>query len=538
MEIEIMRERAIAKMWNSKAGVAKIAELFNVGTLENIDKHAFSKNEKTRRNNTFLNSSVMATTMDMTITAETVQAEAGRMFGHKTAPKHEEILDQIIEHLQPIDFYEEANLEAGEKLTAKHQIVITVRQVLKAASGLNLGLCRNQAFLYSFNGEFWGLIEREDLERFLRKCADKLGVDKITANYHKFAGELYKQFLTLASKAKTVERDDTVVINLKNGTFEVTKNKFHLREFRREDFLTYQLDFDFDKSAAYPKWQEFLDKVLPDASCQDILAEYIGYVFARHLKLEKTMILFGTGANGKSVVFDVVNALLGQENVSNYSLESLCGEYYRAMIANKLLNYSSEISIRLQTEKFKQLTSGEPVEARLPYGQPMTLRKYARLAFNSNELPKDVEHNEAFFRRFLIIPFDVTIAEADRNPNLAKEIIETELSGVFNWVLEGLQRLLTQEKFSPCVAAQVLLNDYKKMSDSAAMFVEDENYQPSANYTTLRELYQEYKAYCSDNGYRALGRNKFSKRLEANGLPRQDRNQPVFYIEKMPRLSI
>jgi len=36
----------------------------------------------------------------------------------------------------------------------------------------------------------------------------------------------------------------------------------------------------------------------------------------------------------------------------------------------------------------KNELSGEPVEARLPYGQPFILKQYAKLIFNCNELPK------------------------------------------------------------------------------------------------------------------------------------------------------
>jgi putative DNA primase/helicase len=247
------------------------------------------------------------------------------------------------------------------------------------------------------------------------------------------------------------------------------------------------------------------------------LAEYIAYIFTT-LKLEKTLILFGTGANGKSVFFEVIYALLGKENISNYSLESLGDQYYRAMLANKLLNYSSEISNRLQAEKFKQLTSGEPIEARLPYGQPMTLTNYAKLAFNTNELPKDVEHTEAFFRRFLIIPFDVTIPEHKRNPNLANEIIEMELPGVFNWILEGLNRLLQQGKFSKCDAAQKAVEAYRTESDSVAMFIDEYGYQKSIeDFESLADLYPGYKNFCLDNGFRPVHSRNLAKRLQALG---------------------
>ena len=134
-----------------------------------------------------------------------------------------------------------------------------------------------------------------------------------------------------------------------------------------------------------------------------------------------------------------------------------------------------------------------------------TLKDYARLAFNSNDLPRDVEHTEAFFRRFLIIPFDETIPEERRNPNLAKEIIASELSGVFNWILEGLVRLLTQNGFSRCDAAKDMVENFRRESDSVAMFIEEEEYGNSTEGTVrLQDLYRSYKTYCQDNGITLL----------------------------------
>ena len=453
------------------------------------------------------------------INAEAFRAEAEELLKQSGKITHAEVLREISNALAPVDFRQLAKLKKDDKINQKQLVVLTVREVLRVAGKLNCGLCRNYDFLYTFNGEFWQIVERDSFERFLAGCAEKIGIDDITANYHKFTAELFKQFLAVAHLPKPERQSKTVLINLENGTFEITEKSVSNREFRRNDFLTYQLPFSFDEAAECPAWQSFLDEVIPDKGKQHLLAEYIGYVFARRLKLEKTLILYGTGANGKSVVFDVMNALLGKVNVSNYSLEALSEPYYRAMIADKLLNYASEISNRLQAEKFKQLTSGEPVEARLPYGQPMILADYARLAFNCNDLPRDVEHTEAFFRRFLILTFDQTIAAEKRNPNLAKEIIEKELSGVFNWILAGLKRLLTQNNFSPCEAVQKALDDYRKESDSAAMFLDEEGYAANTNeYVALKTLYPAYRRYCIDNGYTPLGNIKFAKRLESNGI--------------------
>jgi putative DNA primase/helicase len=462
------------------------------------------------------------------IDVDAICAEAENTFTLQTKITHDLVLREIIDSLQPISFREVAGLQPDEEITQKIQIVVTVRQILKAANTLNCGLCIHLGFIYSYNGEWWELLEREALKICLAECAEKLSVNGITADYHKFKDELYKQFLAVAYLPKPETSGKAVLINFQNGTGEITRDGIKIRPFSRADFLPYQLSFAYDAAATYEKWQTFLDEVLPEKdkdgnvidegkSRQKVLAEYIAYIFTS-LKLEKTLILFGTGANGKSVFFEVIYALLGKENISNYSLESLGDQYYRAMLANKLLNYSSEISNRLQAEKFKQLTSGEPIEARLPYGQPMTLTNYAKLAFNTNELPKDVEHTEAFFRRFLIIPFDVTIPEEKRNPNLANEIIESELSGVFNWILEGLTRLLQQGKFSKCDAAQKAVEAYRIESDSVAMFIDEYGYQKSfEDFESLADLYPSYKNFCLDNGFRPVHSRNLAKRLQALG---------------------
>jgi putative DNA primase/helicase len=253
------------------------------------------------------------------------------------------------------------------------------------------------------------------------------------------------------------------------------------------------------------------------------------------------LLLLGTGANGKSVVFEILTALFGEENISHYSLHSLQREYYRAMIGNKLLNYASEISTRLESDIFKKLSSGEPCEARLPYGKPFLVRDYARLAFNCNELPRDVEHTNAFFRRFLIIKFDVTIPEEKRNPKLADEIIETELSGVFNWLLDGLQRLLKQGGFSECQAIQTAVDEYRHSSDSVAIFIEEVSYKQVSDRdkgTLLREIYTDYKSFCQDYNFRPVSIQNLSNRLRALGMECLRTNKGILVLTKKSAESL
>lgn len=469
---------------------------------------------------------------------------------------HKRILNELLSKIEPIDFdlvafpqreKLELRLKEIEKLTLsnecknreslkdereriekdlskmfakeKHKLQITIEQLVELAKKQNWDLCKNLDFIYVYNGAYWNNLDKDELESFLGKASEKFSVPKFDARFFPFREKLLKQFLSATHLPTPEQNNKTVLINLKNGTFEITPKETILKSFKASDFLTYQLPFDYNPNATAPIFMAYLNRVLPEIKAQNILAEFMGYVFTKSgtLKVEKALLLHGDGANGKSVFFEIVNALLGSQNTSNYSLENLTNEngYYRAQIANKLVNYASEINGKHDVNIFKQMSSCEPISARLPYGKPMIITDYAKLIFNCNKLPSDVEHTTAYFRRFIIIPFEVTIPENERDIELPQKIINNELSGVFNWVLDGLKRILENKNFSESEQVKQALESFKKQSDSVKLFLDDNSYVTDLNeFIPLKGLYNEYKVYCSDFGYRVTSINTFSDRLK------------------------
>jgi putative DNA primase/helicase len=271
--------------------------------------------------------------------------------------KHSEILNFLLDQIKEVDFRELAELKAEkDNLGKKHFLICSIEQILETAQINNWGICKYLSFVYLYNGAYWRLFDNSELQEFLGKASEKMGVDKFDARHYQFREQLYKQFLAVANLPKPNQEYDTVLINLKNGTFEISPHKQFLRPSKKEDFLTYQLPFEYNPDAKAPIFCEYLNKVQPDIKRQNILAEYLAYIFIKtsFLKLEKTLLLYGSGANGKSVFFEIVNAMLGSENISCFSLQNLTNEngYYRAMLSNKLLNYSSEINGKLETSIF------------------------------------------------------------------------------------------------------------------------------------------------------------------------------------------
>jgi putative DNA primase/helicase len=77
-----------------------------------------------------------------------------------------------------------------------------------------------------------------------------------------------------------------------------------------------------------------------------------------------------------------------------------------------------------------------------------------------------------------------------------------------------LKRLLSNKRFTDCTAIDETLKQYRTESDSVQMFIDENNYQASSTECVpLKELYQQYRAFCCGDGYRTCSNRTFAERL-------------------------
>lgn len=453
----------------------------------------------------------------------TAKSDTDTQQQEEAQPNHLIILDKIKELIPAIDFKKRLEIKENEKVSGKQYKITVIDVLIETAQNNKFDIGKKGGVLYIYNGAFWKLLDKEDLTTFLIQISLKMGVPEMTAKDVDFIKKLIEQFEMQTIIRPSKKRKGTTLVNLLNGTLVITEHGATLKPHDPNDFMTYQLGFEYNPKAEAPMFTKFINEVLPDKSLISVLAEYMGYVFMPNklLKLEKVALLYGGGANGKSVFFEIIYALLGKENISSYSLQELTSSTNgnaRALIANKLLNYASEINGKMETDMFKALASGEPVPARFLYKDSMMVEEYAKLLFNCNSLPKDVEHNEAFIRRWLIIHFSVTIPEERQDKQLSEKIISAELAGVFNWILQGLERILKQKNFTHSESVTDMVKKFKLESDSVCMFMDDEGYKPtSEGFIAQAELIAAYREYCKSNGYSPAGSKTIVERLKNNG---------------------
>lgn len=316
-------------------------------------------------------------------------------------------------------------------------------------------------FTYIYTGTHLEKLTDNEVSTFLKFAYQKLSGDKEQSCRKDLLKGMIDQFPYTVLNLNIQQAKNK--INFSNGTLNLTTLK--LEPFNYQDYFRYVLPYNYDSKAKCPKFSKYLEEVMPESEAREVLAEYIAWLFTKELKLEKVLFLYGAGCNGKSVFIDIVEALLGKDNISHESLSDMCSENggnSRANLDGKLLNTCSDVAPNaFAGDVFKRIASQEPISAKILYKDVRTLTDYAKMMFCLNELPKTNDHSNGFYRRFLIAPFNVQIPKNKINPNLAKEIIATELPGIMNWVLLGRERLVRNKAFTESPIMKKTLEEYK-----------------------------------------------------------------------------
>lgn len=329
------------------------------------------------------------------------------------------------------------------------------------------------------------------------------------------------------------------------------------RRFNPRWVAVTKMDYGYDPEMPCTRWQWFLDDVLPRESHQRILQEFLGCIFInrRKVKIEKMMVLLGSGANGKSVVAEVVKSLLGKENVSPFGLrELISGNDLKkniSFINGKRLNYSSEISAQQfvsESDALKKLVSGEPIVGRDNYQSNFVAYDIPLIMANANQLPAmKKDESSAISRRFIILPFDVTIPPERQNPRLAEELKE-ELPGIFNWVIEGRDRFIANGfEFTDIKEIEDSVTEYRIESSTVMEFMIKNKYfsrYPESHveprWVLSTTLFNEYSKWCYANGKPAEDiekQNAFARILHGAGYRRKpsgDGNVYGIYCDNLP----
>lgn len=315
-----------------------------------------------------------------------------------------------------------------------------------------------------------------------------------------------------------------------NGFLRVTAAGTALEPFDQNARARHAYPFPYDERADAREWLRFLAGLFAQ---DDDAAEKVSFIqefFGASLlglapKFQRALFATGGGRNGKSTLFAIVRSLFPPATVSEVAPHALRNDYSRASLAGKLLNIVAETATRelLDTESFKALVTGDPMQARHPYGRPFTLWPRAGHAYAPQELPDVADTSDGFWRRPVVIEFRRRFTDADDDKGIAERLITTCKPAIIAWLVEGAHRLLERRAYTLPASHDVALKGWRMGSNNVALFASERSTPalggPSQDWTLSSTLYDAYRTWATASGYRGVVAHRtFGMRLNALGI--------------------
>lgn len=362
--------------------------------------------------------------------------------------------------------------------------------------------------IYVYNGSYYEPIGKGILEQRVNYYLD----DKTTKHRK-------QEVIDFIKNQEYVKREDlnppTNLINVKNGIYNIDTGE--IEPHTPDYYFLSEIPINYDPKAKIDKIQRFHEDLL-NIEDINIIQEFFGDCLHRDYRFKKALQLVGKTNTGKTQELGLLERFIGEKNTSNITLHDICKDKYAtAELYGKHANISGDIgsqSLR-QVQMFLMTTGGDRIRAQKKYGQPFNFKNYAKLLFSCNIIPDTEVKTNAYYGRWLVLEYDNQFDEETRNPNIIDEITtEKEMSGLFNWAIEGLLQLIDQRGYSPHRALEEVKEYMQKGKNPIREFTQGYIEPCSEGVETKEYVYDCYQEFCTIHNYPIKERNVFSRKFK------------------------
>ncbi|MEA3450623.1 MAG: phage/plasmid primase, P4 family [Bacteroidota bacterium] len=388
-------------------------------------------------------------------------------------------------------------------------------------------------------------------------------IDNIDAQIEDFPtnSELYK--IQTTSFHKVITEDFVYKINYNYETQKIDiESEENIGQFYNFVSIPGGIDMTSFNKDNYETKVDEIDEFLKDLTRSDTtmikyLQEVVGYsMLFGHLE-PYIYIGLGKGSNGKSVFATMARTILGSANVTTLEYADI-NPQTSAKLESHFLNLPTELSgSKLLPENLlKAIVDGEYIHANEKYMQPRDIKPLAKQFAMANELPAIKDASDGFWRRAVVIPFDMQVKNTSskkKDKSYFQTLFINNEDLLKEWGFEGLVRLIEQKGVHTfCERIVEASKKYQLDNNNALMFLnfiieekvvpyfsKDEVYPRHSlkvlveNYARQREisleyningngehsikindLFNVYKTWCENDGYKSLSIKNFKKKLD------------------------
>ena len=282
----------------------------------------------------------------------------------------------------------------------------------------------------------------------------------------------------------------------RNCVFDAENMTF--RDGKQEDYIMFCAPFDFDPERQYDSYEAwpdvdlFLRQILPEDDVREYVMKYMATCLSGTNEAQKFHIWTGTGANGKSMLMNLMEEAMGdyatKANIAMFTMgrtqASGANPEVVKMRGKRFVTMSEpDEDYALNVAKIKEYTSGEKVTARDLFAGAREMMEFVlRCKFNlgCNDLPKINSTDNGTWRRIVQLRFN---SEFRPNPKPGQykldETIQQKVRSV-PWAQSFLAYLIHVyitnngcKNLMPPERIIAYTSEYREDSDAIARFFRD-----------------------------------------------------------------
>lgn len=305
--------------------------------------------------------------------------------------------------------------------------------------------------------------------------------------------------------------------NCSNKTIDL--DRFVVYDHRRIDNLSQLSNIIYDKNAQCPKWIEAIEFYLPESpELQKYVQKVFGYILSGYTNQQCLFFLHGPGGNGKSTIIHILEKIMGEygikTNAETFISNNQSNDLAIANLDKKRLVVSSELAgnKKFNESLIKDITGEDSLSGRFLYSNSFTFTPVAKLLLYGNQRPYIANYDKGIWRRINLLPFLTEITDNNRNLNIIKDL-ESELSGILNWMLQGY-KMLKNEGLLPPEEVLLATEEYKDENNVIGNFIKEMIIKSNNDNIKSCDLYKQFLLWSELNGEKNISHILFSKKLK------------------------
>lgn len=256
----------------------------------------------------------------------------------------------------------------------------------------------------------------------------------------------------------------------------------------------------YDPEAPAPAaWLDFLEETM-DFENGAALQEWFGLLLTSRTEFQKAVLLVGPKRSGKGTIARILTALLGSRNVTHPTLAGLAGPFGISCLIGKTAAILSDVrlSVRIDAENLAELvlrvTGEDHLTISRKFQSDWSGRLSTRFMLMSNEVPHLLDASGALASRFVVLETKQSFLGRE-NLDLTDNLL-SEVSGILNWALEGLARLIDRRAFLQPASGQEVAQQLELLGSPIKAFVADRCDLTPGAQVTVQNLYQAWQDWC------------------------------------------